>query len=114
MGATAGGLARYGVGHVWSGRGQALWPTVVLAAAAAGLIGFVLVASLRPPMKAVLMGAGGAAASISAAATLAASVTPVQSIIAVAVFVAGAVAGLLLGMLLARSVLRNAQREERR
>jgi fluoride ion exporter CrcB/FEX len=113
-GATAGALARYGVGQMWPGRGQALGPTAVLAAAAAGLIGFAFVASLRLPMKKVLIAAGGAAGSISAAATQAASATPVQSIVGVAAFVGCAVAGLLLGMLLAWSVLRNAQRKERR
>lgn len=114
-GATIGGLVRYWAGRMWPGAGPAaLASTVVLAVAAAALIGFALVASLRTPMKTALIAAGGAAGSISAAATQAASATPLQSIVGLAAFVLGAAAGLLLGMLVATTMPRNAQRKERR
>jgi fluoride ion exporter CrcB/FEX len=111
-GALAGSLVRYWVDHMWPGRALAV--TLVLTAAAAVLIGFALVASIRAPMKTVLIAAGGAAGSISAVATQAASATPTQSIIGLAAFFVCAVVGVLLGMLVAPSVLPNAQREERR
>lgn len=113
-GATLGGLVRYWIGRAWPGAGPALASTVVLAVVAAAVIGFALVAAVRTPVKSGLIAAGGAAGSISAAATQAASATPVQSIIGLTAFVLGATAGLLLGMLVAIGVLRNAQRKERR
>ena len=107
-GASAGGLVRSWVGQMWPG--HALASTLVLTAAAAVLIGLALVASIRAPMKTVLIAAGGAACSISVVATQAALATPVQSMIGLAAFFVCAVAGGLLGMLVALSVLR----EERR
>ncbi|OBI05570.1 hypothetical protein [Mycobacterium scrofulaceum] len=113
-GATVGGLMRRWAAHTWPGAIPALASTVVLVVTAAALIGFALLASLRAPTRAALIGVGGAAGSISAAATQAASATPVQSLIGVTAFVLGAAAGLLLGMLVALAVARNAQRKERR
>jgi len=109
VGASAGGLARYWVDQMWPGMGRELAATLVLTAAAAVLIGFALVASIRVPIKTVLIAAGGAAGSISAVATQAASATPAQSLIGLAAFFVCAVAGVLLGMLVACSALRNAQ-----
>jgi hypothetical protein len=94
--------------------GCGLASTLVLTGAAAVLIGFALAASIRAPMKTVLIAAGGAAASISAVATQAASATPAQSVIGLAAFFVCAVAGVPLGMLVTFAVLQNAQREERR
>lgn len=65
-------------------------------------------------MKTVLIAGGGAASSISAVAALAASATPMQSLIGLAGFFVCAVSGVLLGMLAAFSVPRNARYEERR
>ncbi|MGH3959098.1 hypothetical protein [Mycobacterium sp.] len=92
--------------------GRTLAATLVLAAAAAVLIGFAVAASIRAPTKMVLIAAGGAAGSISAVVTQVASATPVQSVIGLASFFGCAVGGVLLGMLVPLAVLRNAQREE--
>jgi fluoride ion exporter CrcB/FEX len=113
-GASAGALVRYWVDQMWSGMERALMPTLVLTAAAAVLVGFALVASIRAPIKTVLVAGGGGAASISAVATQLTSATPAQSIIGLAAFYVCAVAAVLLGMLVAFAVLRNVQREERR
>jgi fluoride ion exporter CrcB/FEX len=113
-GASAGALVRYWVYQMWPGMERALVSTLVLTAAAAAFVGFALVASIRGPMKTVLVAAGGAAGSLSAVATQAASATPGQSVIGLAAFFACAVAGVPLGMLVAFAILPNAQREERR
>lgn len=112
VGASAGSLVRHWVDLTWPGR--ALVSTLVVTAVAAGLVGFAFAASIRASMKAVLIAAGGAAASLSAIATRAASALPTESIINLAVFFVSAVTSVLLGMLLASSVSRNAQRDERR
>jgi hypothetical protein len=72
--------------------------TFVLAAVAAVLIGFSLVASIRAPMKTVLFAVGGAAGSISAVAIHAATATPAQSVSGLAAFSVGAVVGMVVGM----------------
>jgi fluoride ion exporter CrcB/FEX len=100
-GASTGNLARHWVDPIWSGSGRSLADTFVLAAVAAVLIGFALVACIRVSMKTVLLAAGGAAGSISAVATRAATATPAQSGLALAAFFAGAVIGVLLGMFVA-------------
>jgi fluoride ion exporter CrcB/FEX len=111
-GASAGSLARHWVDPIWPGTGRSLANTFVLAAVAAVLIGFALVASIRGPLKTVLVAAGGAAGSISVAATRAASATPAQSVIGLGAFFVGAVVGLLLGMLVTFSA-GNRGREKR-
>jgi fluoride ion exporter CrcB/FEX len=113
-GASAGALVRYWVHQTWPDTGSVLASTLVLTAAAAVSIGFPLVAPIRAPMKTVLIAAGGAAGSISAVTTQAASATPTQSIIGLAAFFVCAVGGVLLGMLVALPVLRNAEPAERR
>lgn len=110
-GASAGGLLRYWVHHIWPGR--ALAATLVITAVAAVLIGFAVVAPIRASVKTVLVSAGGAAASISAVATQAVSVTPTQSIFGLAGYLVCVLAGVLLGMLMAFSVSRNVERAER-
>lgn len=75
--------------------------TFVLAAVAAVLVGFAHVASIRASMKTVLFAAGGAAGSISAVATRAATATPAQSLSGLAAFFIGAVFGVLAGMFIA-------------
>lgn len=112
-GASVGALLRRWVGETWAGAEGVLLPALVLATTAATLIGFAVVASIRQPIKTVLFTAGGAAGSISATATRAASATPVQSLIGVAGYFAGAVVGFLVGMLVAFSV-GNLERKERR
>ena len=111
-GATAGSLVRYCVYLMLPGARACI--NLILAAGAAGLVGFALVVSIRAPMKTVLIAGGGAASSISAVAALAASATPMQSLIGLAGFFVCAVSGVLLGMLAAFSVPRNARYEERR
>lgn len=108
-GASAGGLARYWVDQVSRGTGHELVAALLLTAAAAMFIGFALVASIRLSTKTVLIAAGGAAASISAVVTRAASATPAQSVISLAAFFLCAVAGVFLGMLVAFVPLRNAR-----
>jgi fluoride ion exporter CrcB/FEX len=103
-GASAGNLARHSVDPIWPDSGRSLAATFVLAVVAAVLIGFALVASIRAPMKTVLFAAGGAAGSISAVATRAATATPAQSVSGLAAFFVGAVVGVLLGMFVALSV----------
>lgn len=111
-GASVGGLVRCWVHQLSSDRGLA--PTLLLATVAAVLTGFGFAASIHARMRAVLLGAGGAAGSISAVATQAASATPVQSLIGLAASFLCAVTGLLLGVLVASAVPRNTQRTERR
>lgn len=111
-GASAGSLVRHWVDLTWPGR--ALESMSFLTAAAAGIIGFAFTASIRPSLKAVLIAGGGAAASISAVATRAASALPTESMLNLAIFFISAVPSALLGMLLAFSISRNAQRDERR
>jgi sulfite exporter TauE/SafE len=100
-GASAGSLARHWADPIWPGSGRSLAATFVLAAVAAVLIGFALVACVRAPMKTILLAAGGAAGSISAVATRAATATPAQSASGLAAFFVGAVVGLLSGMFIA-------------
>ena len=111
-GASAGNLARHWVDPIWAGDGHALAATFVLAGVAAAIIGFALVASLPAPMKTVLIAAGGAAGSISAVATRAATATPGQCLTGLAAFFVGAVVGVLLGMFVALCAT-NPQRAER-
>jgi fluoride ion exporter CrcB/FEX len=111
-GASAGNLARHCIDPTGPGSGRSLVPTFVVAAVAAVLIGFALVASIRAPIKTVLFAAGGAAGSISAAATRAAIATPAQSALGLAAFFVGAVVGLLLGMFVALAAA-NPERAER-
>jgi len=110
-GASAGSLARYCVAQIWPGR--MLEALLVLTAAAAGVAGFALHATLRTSVRTALLAAGGAAASISTMATLAAAATPARSVILLAGFFACAVAGVLVGMLVGPSVPSNVQRDER-
>jgi fluoride ion exporter CrcB/FEX len=112
VGASAGNLARHWIDPIWPGSGRSLAATFVLAAVAAVLIGFALVASIRAPTKTVFFAAGGAAGSISAVATRAATATPAQSLSGLATFFVGAVVGVLLGMFLALTVA-NPERVER-
>ena len=111
-GASAGSLARHWADPIWPASGRSLAATFVLAAVAAVLIGFALVASIRTPIKTILFAAGGAAGSISAVATRAATATPAQSASGLAAFFVGAVVGLLLGMFVALYTA-NPQRAER-
>jgi hypothetical protein len=83
-------------------------------AAAAGILGFAFAASIPPSVKAVLIAAGGAAASISAVVTRAASALPTESVLNLGIFFISAVPSALLGMFLAFAISRNAQRDERR
>lgn len=111
-GASAGSLARHWVDPIWPGSGRALANTLVLTAAAAVLVGFALAASVRAPMKTVLVAAGGAAGSISIATARAAAATPEQSAISLAAFFVAAIGGLVLGTMMASSA-GNHEREER-
>jgi hypothetical protein len=101
-GASAGNLARH-----WVDPGRSPEATLVLAAVAATLIGFALVASLPAPMKTVLFAAGGTIGSISAVATRAATATPAQSVLGLGAFFVGAVLGLLLGTVVPFSVAKH-------
>jgi fluoride ion exporter CrcB/FEX len=111
-GASAGSLARHWVDPIWPVTVRALANTFILTSTAAALVGFAFAASVRGPLKAVLVAAGGAAGSISVAATRAASATPAQSVIGLGAFFVGAVVGFLLGMLVTFAV-RNLAREKR-
>ena len=110
-GALIGSLARRSVDPVWPGAAGASAATFMLILAAAALVGFTRVASIRGQLKTVLVAAGGAAGSVSIAATRAVSATPAQSILGLAVFLAGAAAGLLLGMSAARFAANHSRRE---
>ena len=110
-GASAGSLARHWVDPVGPDSGRSLAATFVLAAVAAVLVGFAHVASIRASMKTVLFAAGGAAGSISAVATRAATATPAQSLSGLAAFFIGAVVGVLAGVFIALSAT-NPQRAE--
>lgn len=96
-GASAGGLARHWVDVVWPGARHALPDTLVVTVVGGMLVGFALAASIRTPFTIVLAAAGGAAGSISAATVRAASATPTQAMICLAVFYVAAIAGLLSG-----------------
>jgi fluoride ion exporter CrcB/FEX len=97
-GASAGNLARHWLDPLWPGSEGALSATATLAAVAAAIIGFALVAGVRTSTKTVLLAIGGAAGSVSAMATRAATATPAQSVLALAAFFVGVVIGVLLGM----------------
>jgi fluoride ion exporter CrcB/FEX len=97
-GASAGNLARHRLDPLWPGSEGSPWATAILAAVAAGMIGFALVAGIRISTNTVLIAIGGAAGSVSAMATRAATATPAQSLPALAAFFVGAVIGVLLGM----------------
>lgn len=111
-GASAGNLARHWVDPIGPGLGRSLAATFVLTTVAAVLIGFARVACIRASMRTVLFAAGGAAGSVSAAATRAATATPVQSLAVLATFFVGAVVGLLTGMWVALRTA-NPRRAER-
>jgi len=98
-GASVGSLARHWFDPLGPGNPAALTNTFIFTSAAATLIGFALAASISRSLKTVLAAAGGAAGSISVAATRAASATPAQAISGLGAFFVGAVVGLLLGML---------------
>lgn len=100
-GALAGSLARRWIDPVWPGTARGLAYTLAITLAAAALAGFARGASIPEPVKTALLGAGGAAGSISVAATRAASATPAHSIIGLVAFFGGAAVGLLSGMSLA-------------
>jgi hypothetical protein len=108
-GASAGSLARHWVDPVWP---HSTTGIVILVAVSSTVVGVSLAASMPAPMKTALFAAGGATASLSAAATRAATATPSQSFIGVAAFVVAAVAGLLLGLSVA-AVVANHHRRER-
>jgi hypothetical protein len=110
-GALAGSLARHWCDPVWPGTAGSLANTFILTTTAAVLIGLAL-ASTRAALKTVLLAAGGAAGSVSVAATRAALETPAQSAIGVVVFFVGATVGSLLGMSMALYAA-NHEREER-
>ncbi len=110
-GASAGSVARRLLDPVWPGPGRSLANTFVLAAIAATVIGFALVGSSRAVVKTALVAAGGAAGSISAAATRAVTATPAQSVLGLAVFFVGAVVGVQLGIFVALAVRNPARRE---
>jgi fluoride ion exporter CrcB/FEX len=103
-GASAGNVVRHLIDPIWPSSARNLADTFVLAAVAAALIGFALVACIRVSMRTVLFAAGGAAGSISAVATRAAAATPAQSGLVLAAFFAGAVIGVLSGMFIALAV----------
>ena len=112
VGASAGGLARHWVDPVWPETQRALASTFILACAAAALVGFAFATMVQGPLKTVLAAAGGAAGSVSVAATRVVSATPAQSIIGLGTFVAGSVVGVLVGMLLTVAT-GNREREKR-
>jgi hypothetical protein len=111
-GASAGSLARHWVEPLGPDSGRSLAATFVLAALAAMLVGFAHVASIRASIKTVFLAVGGAAGSISAVATRAATATPAQSLSGLAAFFSGAIAGVLAGMFIAL-LAANVQRAER-
>jgi fluoride ion exporter CrcB/FEX len=98
-GASAGSLARHWVDPIWPTTSPAVASTFILTCAAAALVGFAYAASIRGPLKTVLAAAGGAAGSVSVAATRAASATLSQSAIGLGTYFSAAVVGLLIGML---------------
>jgi fluoride ion exporter CrcB/FEX len=111
VGAAAGSLARLWVDHMWVGQ---LGARLLCVAVAAMLVGFAFVASVRAPLKAVLLAAGGAAGSISIVATQAASATAAQALIGLGAVFVCVVPALLLGMLVASSAFPHARQQERR
>jgi hypothetical protein len=110
-GALIGSLARRWVDPVWPGAARASAYTFMLILAAAALVGFARVGSIRGELKTILVAAGGAAGSVSIAATRAVSATPAQSVIGLVVFLAGGAAGLPLGMSLARFAANHPRKE---
>lgn len=110
-GASAGSLARQWLHPVAPEFGCALVGIFTLTGAAAAVIGVAMVATGRRVLHTALAASGGAAGSVSAAAALAVTATPTQSVIGLGVFFAGAVSGLLVGMLVARAVRDPAPRE---
>jgi hypothetical protein len=111
-GASAGALVRHSVDQLGPGTRVALLSTLLLTTTAAALIGFASAMPVRLRAKAILIGAGGTAGSLSAAATRAASATPVQAAIGVTGYIAGVVVGFAAGVLVALFA-RNSQRQER-
>jgi hypothetical protein len=111
-GASAGALARHSVDQVRPDTGVALLLTLLLTTMAAALIGFASAMPVGLRARMALLGAGGTAGSLSAAATRAASATPVQAAIGLAGYLAGVVVGFAVGVLAALFV-RNSQRQER-
>src|SRR5689334_2946111 len=83
-GASVGGLVRRVVDRTESDMVVALLLPLVLMATAAALVGLASVRSLRQPLWAFLVGAGGTAGSIGAAATRAVSATPVEAAVGLA------------------------------
>lgn len=108
-GAVAGSLARHWFDPMWC---RSTVSTVVVVSIAATAVGCMLVASRPTAAMTALIGAGGAAASLSAAAVRAATATPSPSIFGLAAFFFATVAGLTLGMSTA-SVAVNHRRRER-
>jgi fluoride ion exporter CrcB/FEX len=111
-GASVGSLARHWLDPIEPGTLRAPASTFILTSAAATLVGFAFAASIGRSLKAVLTAAGGAAGSISVAATRAASATPAQSICGLGAFFVGAVVGFLLGMLVTFAA-ENRERQQR-
>lgn len=111
-GALAGSLARHWIDPVWPPTARGLAYTLAVTLAAAALVGFARRAPVREPLRTALLGAGGAAGSISVAAARAASATPAHAIIGLAAFFGGAAVGFLSGMSLA-SLTANRRRVER-
>lgn len=111
VGACVGAVVRHWVDLRWPG--HPLQSMCAVTAVGAGVAGFALAASMRASTKAVLIGAGGAAASISAVAARSASALPAESLLDVVIFFVAAVPSAWLGMLLGFSFSRSAQRDER-
>lgn len=112
VGASAGALVRHSVDQIRPGTGVALLFTLLLTTTAAALIGCASTMPVRQRSRTILLGAGGTAGSLSAAATRAASATPVQAAIGSAGYIAGAVFGFAMGVLVALCAS-NYQRQER-
>ncbi len=110
-GASVGALVRHSVDQIRPGAEVALLLTLVLTTAATALIGFASTMPARERARTFLLGAGGTAGSLSAAATRAASATPAQAAIGLAGYIAAAVVGFAAGILVARFA-RNPQRQE--
>jgi hypothetical protein len=111
-GASAGALVRHSVDQIQSDAGVALLLTLLLTTTAAALIGFASTMPVRHRARTILLGAGGTAGSLSAAATRAAAATPVQAAIGSAGYIAGAVVGFAVGVLVALYAS-NYERQER-
>jgi hypothetical protein len=111
-GAVAGSLTRSWIEPHGPKTFGALTGLFLLTCVMAALVGFAYAASIRGPLQMFLIAAGGAAASISVAATWAASATPLVSFIGVGAFFVGAFIGFLSGLLVALGITnrRRAQR----